>query len=75
MFTYDHKIRDNAKLYSRYMDDIIRSIKTHLIEAKLREINNFHPCLKFTIEREVIGALPFLDREVIRIEGQPSSTW
>ena len=36
LFKYDHRIRDNAKLYSRYMDDIIRSIKAHLIEAKLR---------------------------------------
>ena len=75
LFKYDHRIRDNAKLYSRYMDDIIRSIKAHLIEAKLREINSFHPCLKFTIEREVNGELPFLDMKVIRTEGKLSSTW
>ena len=45
-----------------------------MIEAKLREINNFHPCLKFTIEKEVNGELPFLDMRVIRIEEKLSST-
>ena len=75
LFKYDHRIRDNAKLYSRYMDDIIRSIKAHLIGAKHREISNFHPCLKFTIEKEVNGELSFLDMKVIRNEGKLSSTW
>ena len=75
LFNYDHRIRDNAKLYSRYMDDIIRSINKHVIDSKLREINNFHPCLKFTIEKEVNGELPFLDMKVLRSNGKLSSTW
>ena len=46
-------------LYARYMDDILQDIKREEIEDKLKEINNLHPALKFTIEREVDGAIPF----------------
>ena len=50
-------IRDTAKIFDRYMDDIIR-------EIKLSEINQLHPKLKFTIEMEEDGKLPFLDIKV-----------
>ena len=33
---YDHRIQDNAKLYSSYMDNMIRSIKAHLIKAQTK---------------------------------------
>lgn len=33
----DHIIKDKAKLYSRYMDDIFREIKTSTIDKKLEE--------------------------------------
>ena len=55
LYTYDSTIRDNAKLYSRYMDDIFRSITKSSIDAKLAEINDLHPSLKFTIEMEKDG--------------------
>ena len=45
------------------MDDIIRSSKTHFIEAKLREIDNFIPFLKF------------VDMTLIRTDGKLFSTW
>ena len=38
LFCYDPRIRDDAKLFSRYMDDIIRSVAKSKIEAKLQEI-------------------------------------
>ena len=59
LFCYDPRIRDDAKLLSRYMDDIIRSIAKSKIEAKLQEINSMHPSLKFTIEVEQDRELPF----------------
>ena len=62
-------------LYARYMDDIIRNIKQIDIEEKLATINNLHPSLKFTIEREENGSIPFLDMKIIRNNGQLSSTW
>lgn len=68
-------MRDNAKLFARYMDDIIRTIKSHLIERKLKEINSLHPALKFTIEKEVDGEIAFLDMKIIRSNSLLSSTW
>ena len=55
-------MRDNAKLYARYMDDILRSIKRAEVQRKLAEINRYHPFLKFTIEEENEQfSLSFLD--------------
>ena len=63
-------IQGDAKLYYRYMDDIIRSIKRHEIDSILRAINELHPMLQFTIEREIDGRLAFLDMLIIRIESE-----
>ena len=57
------------------MDDIIRNIKQIDIEEKLATINNLHPSLKFTIEREENGSIPFLDMKIIHNNGQLSLTW
>ena len=75
LHSHDHKIRDDAKLYSRYIDDIIRSISKCKVETKLREINNLHPSLSFTIETEIEGQLPFLDMKITRSNCNLSSTW
>ena len=40
-----------------------------------RGISDFHPYLKFTIEKEVNGELAFLDMNIIRTEEMLSSTW
>ena len=69
------QIKDDAKLFERYMDDIIRTIKAEDIDKKLTEINNLHPNLKFTIEREKDGKIPFLDMLLIRKENCVESTW
>eukprot|EP00794_Sanderia_malayensis_P010390 gene10390-11471_t len=75
MSKFDSLIRDEATLYSRYMDDIIREINNDHIDEKLREINNLHPSLKFTIEQENNAALPFLDMKIQRSDGKLSSKW
>ena len=71
----ENDIKDDAKLFERYMDDIIRSIRQDQIEDKLREINRLHPNLKFTIEVEQNGRIPFLDLLLIRLGRMLSSTW
>ena len=43
------------------MDDILRDIKCHQVEDKLKEINNLHPSLQFTCERETSNSIAFLD--------------
>ena len=73
--TYDPAVKGDAKLFARYMDDILRSIKRSEVERKLQEINNYYPSLKFTIETENEGSLPFLDMLIIRLAGKLSSTW
>ena len=72
---YDSVIRGNARLFTRYMDDILMEINRLQIEAKLAEINNLHPNLAFTIEREVDGSLPFLDMQLIHDDKSITSTW
>ena len=62
------QIKDDAKLFERYMDDIIRTIKVEDIDDKLNEINNLHPNLKFTIEYEKDGKIQFLDMLLIHKE-------
>ena len=57
------------------MDDVIREIKASAVQAKLAEINLLHPKLKFTIEMEENGKIPFLDMEISHIGNRLSSTW
>ena len=64
---FKESIKDDAKIYKRYMDDILRSIKESLVEAKLREIIALHLNLKFTLEVEQDGKIPFLDMCIIPI--------
>ena len=80
---YEDIIRGEAKLYERYMDDIVQEIKRSKSEEKLEEINNLHPNLKFTKEIEERqsenhpGELPFLDMKIMHNynTGNLSSTW
>ena len=51
MSKFDGQIQGDAKLFTRYMDDILRDIKCNEIDNKLAEINNLHPNLTFTIEK------------------------
>ena len=62
-------------LYDRYMDDILREIRKDHIDTKLEEINNLHPKLEFTVERETNMSIPFLDMLIIRDSDKLSSTW
>lgn len=63
-------IKDDAKLFERFMDDIIRTIDAKKINDKLVEVNSLHANLKFTIELEHEGKIPFLDMLLIRKERQ-----
>ena len=72
---FDPSIRGDSKLYARYMDEILREIKSSQIDTKLEQFNNYHPKLHFTIEREKDNKIPFLDMKITRLEGRLSSTW
>ena len=72
---FDSSIKDNAKVYFRYMDDIGREINISKYETKLTEINSLHKSLQFTGEKEKDSTLPVLDTRLINREGNLSSTW
>ena len=72
---YDAEIKGEAKLYSRYMDDILRDIEQSEVTRKLEEINDIHPSLKFTHEEENENCIAFLDMKITKSNGTLSSTW
>ncbi|XP_057302874.1 uncharacterized protein LOC130637039 [Hydractinia symbiolongicarpus] len=72
---FDDIIKGDADLFARYMDDIIRNINKDKIQEKLNEINNIHPSLKFTIERENNREIAFLDMSIKRTHGNLVSKW
>ena len=73
--SYDKTIKGNSSLYTRYMDDIVCISKINEVDSKLAEINNIHPSLSFTVEREKEGQLTFLDMTLYNNNGQLSSGW
>ena len=74
---YDDSLKGDSKLYERYMDDIIKEEKKENIALKLKESNDLHPKLSFTVEREKNGTLPVLDMMILHDHntGQLESTW
>ena len=52
----------------------MRSYSAKHLEVK-SEINNLHPKLRYTVETEQDGELPFLDMKLINLNGHLSSTW
>ena len=52
--------------WGRYVDDVLVIIRREEIDKFLSHINNQHPAIKFTIEREVEGKIPMLDVAITR---------
>ena len=57
------------------MDDILGIIKHQFIQTKVKEINALHANLKFTLEVEAEGKIPFLDLYINNVNNKLSSTW
>ena len=74
MSTFDTTVSNNATLYTRYMDDILRDINKNDIDQKLKELNSIHPSLSFTVERETNGTIPFLDMKITHMENRLESS-
>ena len=72
---FDPVIQGDASVYERYMDDIVTVTKKEMITAQLERINSLHPQLKFTIERENDGRLPFLDLCIVHTGESAHTTW
>lgn len=58
------------RLWIRYVDDVFAIIDRDEIEVTLRELNQRHKDIKFTLETEEEGKIPFLDLLIKRIAGR-----
>lgn len=50
----------------KYVDDIICSIPTDMVDFTLRHFNGYNEHIQFTIETETNNSVPFLDTKLIR---------
>ena len=56
-----------VNLWFRYVDDFFASLSVPNKEAEILSfLNNRHPNIKFTVEKEEKNRLPFLDTAVVR---------
>ena len=62
------QLGDKISLWQRYVDDTCTFIKKGETEAVLDVLNGFHESINFTYEKEVGGAISFLDVKLIRKE-------
>lgn len=73
-YTFE-KLKFTPKFVGKYVDDafliIPRNMKTLLMDV----LNSFHPNIKFTIETEVNGSMPYLDTKVHRKDGILITNW
>ena len=72
---FDSIIQGDSKSFDRYMDDVLVPIKKSKIDERLNLINQLHPKLAFTIEREKEGCLPFLDLCIVHKGDALYTTW
>lgn len=56
------------RVWRRYVDDIFASVKERYLDQTLHMLNSRHDSIKFTVEKEVDGKLPFLDLMITRKE-------
>lgn len=55
------------RLWKRYVDDTCCILRTSDVDGLLDHLNNIRPTIKFTMELEGAGSLPFLDTKVTRV--------
>src|SRR3954451_13185691 len=59
-------------LWKRCMDDILTIIPAAHVDTALNHLNSLRPSIKFTVERETGGSIPFLDLCLTRMRGSIS---
>lgn len=69
MKSFEEKIKNEIwfpRVWKRYVDDIIAIVKKDKADEILTHLNNTHPNIKFTLEKEKENSLPFLDITIKR---------
>ena len=55
------QLREKPRFLTKYVDDLFARVKIDNIDETLEILNNFHKDIKFTMEKEKNGQLPYLD--------------
>ena len=55
------------RLWKRYVDDTCCIVRKGDVDGRLNHVNSIRPTIKFTMELEEEGSLPFVDTRVIRL--------
>ncbi|XP_075163197.1 uncharacterized protein LOC142235821 [Haematobia irritans] len=63
------------KILTKYVDDLFGIIKTSAIDKILTKFNSFDANIKFTIEKEENGSLPYLDMRLSRDKNNILIDW
>ncbi|XP_067628785.1 uncharacterized protein [Eurosta solidaginis] len=63
------------RLLTKYVDDLFAIVKTDTVEELLNILNEYNRSIKFTIEVEKDGKLPFLDTLIIKKNNQLCFDW
>jgi len=69
------KLDQKPRNLTKYVDDLFAISKTDAIETILGTLNNYHRSIKFTVEVEKDGKLPFLDAIAIRKDERIKINW
>lgn len=76
LLTNFEKDSDNKqRLLTKYVDDLFAIIKTENMDKMLNTLNNYNKTIKFTIEIEKDGQLPYLDTLIIRKNNRITFDW
>ncbi|XP_017489302.1 PREDICTED: uncharacterized protein LOC108377546, partial [Rhagoletis zephyria] len=62
----ENDAESKPQLLTKYVDDIFAIAKTENIDKMLNTLNNYNKKIKFTLEIEKDGQLPYLDTLIIR---------
>ncbi|XP_017466333.1 PREDICTED: uncharacterized protein LOC108359145 [Rhagoletis zephyria] len=69
------KLARPPRLLTKYVDDLFAIIREDEVQSTLDKLNSFNKNIKFTIELEDDGKLPYLDSMIIRRGNELKLTW
>ncbi|XP_075163330.1 uncharacterized protein LOC142235965 [Haematobia irritans] len=69
------KLTQKPKIITKYVDDLFAIIKETEIERTLTTLNNYHSNIRFTMELEEDGKLPYLDILILRNKKNITVNW
>ena len=69
------EILKRAKIFARYVDNIIRTVEEADVDTLLKMANSLHGNLELTMELESEGALSFSDMKIVRHQDSLKAKW